>query len=179
MIHPSIKMLLAGGLALGLGSVAGAQTPLGAPGGAPLMSYNRPYAFSGSNYVLPRTGGFASGDFTSGQPYVYYGANNYVPRIGPYAYKPTYSYRPGVTTYNNRGYYAALPRTTSFRAFIPSVTAPGTRYYLPGTVTYGVYRTPNTVTYGAPTPGGYATYIDPSYRGYVMPRANLVRYYVR
>jgi hypothetical protein len=197
-----IGLLAAGGLVLGLASAAEAQMggfggyPAGIttgstsganwsgyyglnPGGYPLMSYNRPYSFYGSNYVLPQTGGFNTGYSTYGQPNVYYGANNYVPRTGPYAYRPTYSYRPGVTNYYSSGYSASIPGTTTSGAFVPSVTAPGTTYYMPGTTTYGTYRAPNTMTYGAPTPGGYSTYIAPSYGGYVMPQGNFVRQYVR
>jgi hypothetical protein len=162
--------LLGVGLVLGMASSAGAQTSLGDfggypagittgspsganwsgyyglnPGGYPLRSYNQPYSFYGSNYVLPQTGGFNPG-YNTYRPPVYYNPPS----------QPRY--------YNYSSMYYAAPA--------PGAAAPGTTYYTPGTATYGTYRAPNTVTYGAPMTGGYSTYVAPYYGGYAMPRYN-------
>jgi hypothetical protein len=172
-MRPIIRSIWAGGLVLALTTAAAAQTTLGDfggypagittgspsganwsgfyglnPGGYPLRSYNQPYSFYGSNYVLPQTGGYNTGYYS-------------------YRPAPTYSYRPGVTNYYSSGYYAPGPGTRTY--------APGTTYYAPGTTAYGTYRAPGTVTYGAPLYGGSSTYVAPNYGTYVQPRGNFIR----
>jgi hypothetical protein len=89
--------------------------------------------------------------------------------VGPFAWKPTYSYRPGVSNY----------RSFSPGSFVILRQFPEELFPISNSVTFGTFQIPGTAVFGPLTPGGYGTFIDPAYQGYVMPQGTFARQYVR